>query len=459
MAVSADPNLAGFFAKMENQYVLVVRETPRFDLDSYAQNYQGQNRVDRLLHIGRSSVVLCVDAFKAAVAAAKTGKDVQRYRDTVDCLRDVAPNDPDAQIDGAWVEKITKENAFRVHKLDGELKGYKNNLVKESVRLTQEELGALYADMGNLESASDMFSRMRADATTPKHVVDTGKQLVDIALQRRDWVAVSTNIHKITGIQGDEEEKAFQTYARTTTGLAYLGQEKYHEAALSFLSADSRNDQAIEHMSPNDVAVYGGLLALATMTRDQLNDQVLENTGFRTFLELEPHIRRAINQFVNGRYSACLETLEAYRADYLLDIYLQKHIPLLYSTIRQKCIVQYLQPFSCVTLENMNEVFASKGNSIEQELINMIREGALSDARIDAIDKVLIKNSVNPRIKMQAAGLQMATNYEKEVIERLRRISIASAGLEIKGPARSKVPDFDSMGGSNEWYDSAQIVE
>jgi COP9 signalosome complex subunit 1 len=90
---------------------------------------------------------------------------------------------------------------------------------------------------------------------------------------------------------------------------------------------------------------------------------------------------------VNGRYSACIAGLEAYRADYLLDVYLQKHVPKIYSEIRAKCIVQYLVPFSCVTLDSMNANFASPGQSIEAELVSMIQNGTL-DARINTIDKV-----------------------------------------------------------------------
>lgn len=457
MADSTDPNLAKFFAKMEAQHGLIVRETPRFDLDNYIQNYKGQNRIDRLLHIGRCSTVLCTDALKAAVAAAKTGKDLQRYRDALECLREAAPDDTEARPDNAWVEKTSAENAQNVHRLDLELKGYENNLVKESVRLTQDELGTLYAAMGNLEAAADMFTRMRADATTPKHVVDTGKQLIDLAIQRRDWVTVSTNIHKITGLHSEEEEKVFQAYLRSTNGLACLGQERYNDAAQAFLSIDSRGDQAIEHLSPNDVAVYGGLLALATMSREQLSSQVLENVSFRNFLEMEPHIRRAINQFVSGRYAACLQQLEAYRADYLLDMYLQKHIPAIYGTIRQKCIVQYLQPFSCVTIDNMNEAFAVDGKSIEQELVSMIQRGVLQDARIDAIDKVVVKSAINPRAKMQSRGLGMATTYEKEVTDRVRRICILAAGLEVRGTAKgNKAAELDH---TNEWYDPVPMVE
>ena len=41
--------------------------------------------------------------------------------------------------------------------------------------------------------------------------------------------------------------------------------------------------------------------------------------------------------------------------------------------------------------------------------------------------------SVNERSKMQAEALRTVRDYEKEAIERIRRMSLATAGLELKG--------------------------
>lgn len=41
--------------------------------------------------------------------------------------------------------------------------------------------------------------------------------------------------------------------------------------------------------------------------------------------------------------------------------------------------------------------------------------------------------SPNPRAKMQAASLAAAKNYEKDALDRIRRIGIVSADLEVKG--------------------------
>ena len=187
-----------------------------------------------------------------------------------------------------------------------------------------------------------------------------------------------------------------------------------------------------EVLSGNDVAVYGGLCALASMDRSELQTKVLGNSDFRNFLELEPHVRQAINLFCNSKYSACLDVLEGYRSDYLLDVYLSKVLNTIYGRIRTKSIVQYFIPFSCVTLDEMSSKFPAAGSvTIEEELENMINDKTL-EARIDLVDRLLISPPTNPRYEVHTDALKMAETYDHTLRLRLTRLNMQAAGLEIK---------------------------
>lgn len=63
------------------------------------------------------------------------GRDVQQYRNICEELRTLAPTDPDAQYNRSWAEQTERTNEHELHRLNSELKGYKNNLVKESIRV------------------------------------------------------------------------------------------------------------------------------------------------------------------------------------------------------------------------------------------------------------------------------------------------------------------------------------
>jgi COP9 signalosome complex subunit 1 len=80
-------------------------------------------------------VPLCIDALKAAIKEAKGGKDVRRYKEAWDAIRIAAPNDPDAVRDEEWIDRTTRANKTETARLETELKGYKNNLIKESIRV------------------------------------------------------------------------------------------------------------------------------------------------------------------------------------------------------------------------------------------------------------------------------------------------------------------------------------
>ncbi|KAK2594528.1 hypothetical protein QQS21_007747 [Conoideocrella luteorostrata] len=453
--MAASETALDFLRNADNPGGVIVHDRPKLDLDLYLQNYAGRTRFDRLLLIGKSSVWLCVDALKAAVNEAKRGKDVSRYRDAWQCLSLVAPDEQEARKDDAWIDRTEMENKAETARLENELKGYRNNLIKESIRMGNEDIGAHFEAIGMLNEAMEAYTKMRQDVGTTKHIMDCGIHLTNVSLLRRDYTMALNNIGKITSLQsGGDEEKTCQGYTRIASGVAYLGLERFDDAAKTFLGTNF-NTPPTEYnnvASPNDVAIYGGLLALATMDRKELQSLVLDNQSFRAFLEHEPHIRKAISLYVSGRYSSCLSMLQASRADFLLDIHLQKHIPAIYSKIRSKCIVQYFVPFSCVTLERLGDAFAQPGISIEPELVEMIRDGSLK-ARIDAKNKLLVAVRPDARVSMQKDAIQVANNYEREAKERLRRISLVAAGLDLVGAKKSAAGPAVGSGVDEAWYE------
>ncbi|KAM0355457.1 hypothetical protein ACHAP4_007436 [Fusarium culmorum] len=448
--------LLAFFSQQSNTGGIIVREQPKLDLDLYISNYTGRTRIDRLIQIGKSSVPLCIDALKLAIVEAKAGSDLTQYAEAWNCLRVAGPQEPEAQLETEWVDRVERENKAETTRLESQLKQYRHNLIKESIRMGNEDLGQHFEKTGNLEAAAEAYNRMRQDVTTTKHIIDCGIHLVNVYIAKRDWTMVLNNLGKIVGVQSGDEERMYQPYTKLVSGIALLGLKHYKDAANNFLQVDFALPPAqYNHIaSPNDIAVYGGLLALATMERNELQARVLDNQSFRSFLENESHIRKAISLFVNGRYSSCLAILESVRNDYLLDVYLQRHISTLYSQIRNKCIVQYFIPFSCVTIESLNKAFASEGESVETELVTMIREGDLK-AHLDAKNKLLIAVQPNPRLVMQKQALDVSRQYEQEAKDKLRRMNIIAAGLEVVGK-RQQHSGQAGRGIDEQWYDDAR---
>lgn len=70
------------------------------------------------------------------MAEAKSGSDVSRYREAWQSMHLAAPGEPEATRDDAWIEKTDWVNKAETNRLETELKGYRNNLIKESIRVS-----------------------------------------------------------------------------------------------------------------------------------------------------------------------------------------------------------------------------------------------------------------------------------------------------------------------------------
>jgi COP9 signalosome complex subunit 1 len=155
---------------------------------------------------------------------------------------------------------------------------------------------------------------------------------------------------------------------------------------VSFESASQFNDI----MSANDVAIYGGLCALVSYDRRQLQQEVLNNTNFKSFLVLEPSLYELIESFYKSKYAVCFDLLEKYKRILKLDMYLQPHLEALVQLVREKAMVQYCIPYSIVDMRKMALAFNINVDELEEYLVTLIGKKEKISARIDSHKKVTI---------------------------------------------------------------------
>lgn len=462
-------------------------EDPKLDLESYIANYDGPTRLDRLTCIATSSrLSISREALRLALAEAKKGRDVDRY---LAIGQYASSHDIGATIDVEWATKTREIVTRETNKLEHELKGYKNNLIKESIRMGNEDLGHHYYTVGDYTNAYKAYTRMREFCTTPKHLVDMSLRLVLVAAAQDNWMAVQSSIYKVqsSNLKSDDALKTNHVVS-PIAGLANLCSGNYSTAADRFLECDPAFIQGTDSstaplagigsgqgivfqrqlLTPNDVAVYGALCALATLNRAELQARVLDNTDFRTFLELEPHLRRVVAYFIGGKYTQALEILEGYRSDYLLDVHLQRHVPELYATIRRKALTAYVLPFSRISFAAMAAAFtitptsssvgtkspaatrtgsgAAAQDALEEELVALITGGHLPGFRIDAVGRELVCLARDERRLAYEQALRVADETERALRLRLYRVNMIAAGLEVRS-GKAGAPEGKFIGG------------
>ena len=76
------------------------------------------------------------------------------------------------QVDLQWIEQKSKKAALKLEKLDADLKNYKSNSIKESIRRGHDDLAEHYLETGDLTNALKCFSRARDYCTSAKHVIN-----------------------------------------------------------------------------------------------------------------------------------------------------------------------------------------------------------------------------------------------------------------------------------------------
>lgn len=130
----------------------------------------GHTRLDRLITIGTSSKHLARDALNQAFDQAKQGKNVKLYFDIAEYINaHVAPGG-DAVTNGdskyGGVELDTDGAEFKqrqvlaeTDRLEQELKGYKNNLIKESIRVSLRDLANHHGLLTRTTKTSRPFAK------------------------------------------------------------------------------------------------------------------------------------------------------------------------------------------------------------------------------------------------------------------------------------------------------------
>lgn len=432
-----------------NEEETYVVENPTLDLEVYSNSYNGLAKLYRLIYIINHCPSLRLEALKMAISYVMTTYNVNLYQmlhqkltevTTGTSLPDVAVQSTSQDvpaIDSMWMETRSKKAALKLEKLDNDLKNYKSNSIKESIRRGHDDLGDHYLDCGDLTNALKCYSRARDYCTSGKHVVNMCMNVIKVSIYLQNWSHVTSYVGKAEGtpefseLQSKDTNQHIITKLKCAAGLAELATKKYKTAAKHFLQANLDHCDFPELMSPNNVAMYGGLCALATFDRHELQKNVIFSSSFKLFLELEPQLRDIILKFYESKYASCLKLLEEIKDNLLLDMYIAPHINSLYTQIRNRALIQYFSPYLSADMRKMATAFNRTVNALEDELIQLILDGQIQ-ARIDSHNKILFAKDVDQRSTTFEKSLQMGKEYQRRTRMLILRAAVLKNKIHVK---------------------------
>lgn len=204
----------------EESYIV---ENPTLDLDFYANSYTGLARLYRLIYIADHCPSYRLEALKMAINYVMTTYNITMYQtlhkkvvqvsSSTGTLPDVAAiaaaaagNSASQSLlqdippfDATWIELKSKKAAHKLEKLDNDLKNYRMNSIKESIRRGHDDLGDHHLSCGDLQNALKCYSRARDYCTSGKHVVNMCWNVIKVSIYSQNWSHVQSYVAKAEG--------------------------------------------------------------------------------------------------------------------------------------------------------------------------------------------------------------------------------------------------------------------
>jgi COP9 signalosome complex subunit 1 len=437
-----------------------------FDLEAYISNYTGRTAIARLLFIAKASSFLAPQAYRLAAERLFQSQDVSTYVATVQAYNALSSVPSKLTLDQAWVDKKNTENSGIKEKLEVELKTYSSNMIKESVRMAHRDLGNYYRTVGDFQSALRHYQKTREYCSTGQQVLEHCLNVLEVLLEQNNYAQISTFVFKAesaldmpgpgaskdakkpaagsTAAPNAEREK-IQTKLELCSALSNMAQGHYDSAAYGFLKLKrDLGDWQNKLIAPGDIAVYGTLCALASLSRSAIKASVIESDTFGYFLEQEPYMRELIDAYMSSRFKTVLELLEKYSTRHSLDIHLMVHVLEINQLIRNRSLVLYFQPFTTVRLDKMAQAFGLALPELEALVVSLIQEGQIK-ARIDSQNKTLKATEHDPRIALYNRVIKAGADAQNNTRKVLLRMKLLQADLVVKAPRQQHGSQHESM--------------
>ncbi|KAG9310109.1 26S proteasome subunit RPN7-domain-containing protein [Chiua virens] len=416
-----------------------VDDAHPFDLDAYIASYTGRTAVDRLLTIIASCPAIAPQALKLAFSHLYHLRDPSLVQAALTAYANAAalpegqglpPANDVVVVDTAWIEEVTKRNVAERTKLEVELKTYTNNMIKESIRMAHRDLGEYYRATGDFASALKHFTKLREFCSTGQHVLDMCLSVLELVIEQRNYTHISSYIYKADGAL---ESAAAAAAANTEGGATALPASKKASPEREAGSPSQLGDWVGKLVAPGDIAIYGTLCALASLSRSAIKSQLLQNAIFSAYIEQEPYIRDLIRAYMSSDFKTTLEILSRYSTRHYIDIHLSVHVNDVTQQLRQKAVVLYFQPFETIRLDRMALAFGWSIEEVEREVVTLIQSGQIQ-GRVDSQNKILKAKKTDHRAELFENAMKTASDIQSTNRKLLLRMRLQQADLMVRSP-------------------------
>lgn len=405
------------------------------NLTQYIDRYDGYTKLQRLLFIADKCPNLQEDAYRLLLNELKRGSNTAMYLKVYEQVG--AAVNCGAEFDREWVETVENRESIKLERLEAELMAAKTTMVKESIRLSFNDIGDLHYERGNLSEAMKSYLRTRDYCTIPKHNLDLCARVVSVSMDLNQFGNVNFYVTKAESTAGENipsgaiKENVMSSKIKAAAALVLLIEGQYKGAAKKFLEVGWNVGESFSTIiAPEDIAVYGTLCALATLERSVIRKTALENTVFKSFLELVPDIKYILNSFFAGKYGDCLSYLARIESELKLDVHLSRHVEPLISQITERMILLYFSPYSSVDMNRMAVALNMNIVQLEKSVAALIACDKIP-ARIDSQSKTLHRRQHDVRSVTIEKVERLSAKHLREVKRGILRLSVMQERFQV----------------------------
>eukprot|EP00695_Tsukubamonas_globosa_P001844 TRINITY_DN2912_c0_g1_i1.p2 TRINITY_DN2912_c0_g1~~TRINITY_DN2912_c0_g1_i1.p2 ORF type:complete len:133 (-),score=29.53 TRINITY_DN2912_c0_g1_i1:86-484(-) len=128
-------------------------------------------------------------------------------------------------------------------------------------------------------------------------------------------------------------------------------------------------------------------------------------------------------------------------------MYLRPHVDTLYEQIRNRAIIQYVSPYSSVSMVTMAESFNTTVPNLEKEIAKLITDGQIQ-ARIDSHNKILYSRTTDQRSLTYQRAMELGENFAADTENIIRRVNLLRSEFSVRPPKMSGSSHI-SVGGAS----------
>eukprot|EP01084_Bolivina_argentea_P152416 265896_1 len=254
---------------------------PSLNVTKYASSYTGKVQIDRLVHIGRVCPEHKVSCYRIAMNEVKKGIDVGIYDRIMEEAQKLLGSS-ECKYDAAWMGKQSQSNEKQVRYLEDEIQRWRNLSNREKICASYLEAAEYCVKIGNYNTAISRYIEAKSYAGDTKMLLDINLKIMVTSIKSGQFGHVKSEAAHALASEDIFKDNKFKSKVLACLALYNLYNGRYDMAVHHLIDCNfSIYNEFKEILSGKDIALYGGLCALASFSRLQLKKRVLDNSQFK----------------------------------------------------------------------------------------------------------------------------------------------------------------------------------